>query len=284
MSRPERASIAEVDGECSARFAAVRAAFAANFAAGREVGASFAATVDGEPVVDLWGGWADAACTRPWTRDTIVNVFSTTKAMTALAAHVCVERKLLDVAAPVARYWPEFAAAGKRDLPVGWLLCHQAGLAAIRQPLPLEAVYDWERMVEALGAEAPWWEPGRTSGYHALTFGWLVGELIRRVDGRMPGRFFREEIAEPLGADFHIGLPADAHARVAELVPATPEEVAASGPRAAVAPESLLGKVLGNPPIVPEVANRPEWRAAEIPAANGHGNARAVARVMAALA
>src|SRR5439155_1712245 len=153
----------------------------------------FAATVDGELVVDLWGGYADAARTRPWTRDTIVNVFSTTKAMTALCAHMLVDRGLLDLDAPVARYWPEFAQNGKRALPVHYLLSHRAGLAAIRQPLPTEAFYDWDRMVGALAAETPWWEPGTTSGYHAMTFGYLVGEPIRRVSGKTPGRFLRRE-------------------------------------------------------------------------------------------
>jgi CubicO group peptidase (beta-lactamase class C family) len=262
----------------------VRDAFAANFAAGREVGASFAATVDGETVVDLWGGHADARRTRPWTRDTIVNVFSTTKAMTALSAHICVDRGLLSLDAPVARYWPEFADAGKEAMPVHYLLSHRAGLAAVRPVLPTEALFDWRRMVETLAAEAPWWEPGGASGYHAMTFGYLVGELVRRVSGRSAGAFFREEVAIPLGADFHIGLAASEEGRVAEMVPATPEEVAAAGPMAALDPESLLGKVLGNPPLTPAVANRHAWRAAEIPAANGHGNARSVARVMAALA
>jgi CubicO group peptidase (beta-lactamase class C family) len=251
---------------------------------GREIGASFAATVDGELIVDLWGGYADAACTRPWERDTIVNVFSTTKAMTALCAHLLVDRGLLDLTAPVARYWPEFAQSGKGALPVHYLLSHRAGLAAVRPRLPTEALYDWRRMVDTLAAETPWWEPGSASGYHAMTFGFLVGEVIRRIDGRTPGAFFREEVAGPLGADFHIGLgPAEDH-RVAEMVPATPEETAAGGQRATIDPQSLMGKVMSNPPLTPEVANRRAWRGAEIPAANGHGNARSVVRVMSALA
>ena len=268
-----------VDGDCAPRFAGVREAFAASFAAGREVGASFAATVDGELVVDLWGGAADAARTRPWRRDTIVNVFSTTKAMMALSALVLADRGELDVGAPVARYWPEFAAAGKRDLPVHYLLSHRAGLAALRAPLPTEALYDWERMVRALAAETPWWEPGRACGYHALTFGFLVGELVRRVTGVSPGAFFRDEIAAPLGADFHIGLPAKEDARVAEMIPPGPGD-AAPPPRV----DSLLAKVMRNPPIAPGLANARAWRAAEIPGANGHTSARGVARVYGALA
>ena len=274
----------EVDGECAARFRDVREAFARNFDAGREIGASFAVTVDGEPVVDLWGGWADAGRTRRWTADTIVNVFSTTKAMTALCAHMLVDRGLLDPDAPVARYWPEFAQARKERLPVRDVLSHRAGLAAIHAPLPTEALYDWRRMIDALAAETPWWEPGTTSGYHAVTFGYLVGEIVRRLDGRTLGAFFRDEVAGPLGADFHIGLAASEDPRVAEIVPPSAAETAAAGPRAIPDPDSLLGKVMGNPPVTPAVANCLAWRRAEIPAANGHGNARSVAQVMGALA
>src|SRR5262249_25957841 len=230
----------EVDGKCAARFRDVREAFAQNFTAGREAGASFAATVDGELVIDLWGGWADAGRTRRWAPDTIVNVFSTTKAMTALCAHMLVDRGLLDPDAPVARYWPEFAQAGKDRLPVRDVLSHRAGLAAIRTPLPTDALYDWGRMFDVLAAETPWCEPGTTSGYHAITFGYLVGEILRRLDGRTLGAFFRDDVAARLGADFHIGLAASEDSRVAELVPA-------SAPRAIHDPASLLGKVMNNP-------------------------------------
>jgi CubicO group peptidase (beta-lactamase class C family) len=211
-------------------------------------------------------------------------VFSTTKAMAALCAHLLADRGRLDLDAPVARSWPEFAQGGKQALPVRHVLSHQAGLAALREPLPTEALYDWERMTGALAAERPWWEPGSASGYHAMTFGYLVGELVRRADGRTLGRFFREEVAEPLGADFHIGLPASEDARVAELVPPSTAELAAAGAAAVPDPASLLGKVMGNPRLEPAEANTSAWRRAEIPAANGHGNARSVARVMAALA
>lgn len=274
----------EVAGDCAPRFAAVREAFAASFARGREVGASFAASVDGRLVVDLWGGFADAARTRPWERDTIVNVFSTTKALTALCAHVCVERGLLELDAPVAAYWPEFAEAGKGAITVRHVLSHQAGLAAVRRPLPPGALYDWDVMTRALAAEEPWWEPGTASGYHALTFGFLVGELVRRVTDRTLARFLRDEVTGPLEADFHVGLDPREDGRVAEMVPPTAAETAAAGPQAAVDPESMLGKLLRNPPVVPELANDPAWRRAEIPAANGHGNARAVVRVLSALA
>jgi CubicO group peptidase (beta-lactamase class C family) len=218
-----------VHGSCAPRFAAVRDAFAANFEAEREIGATFAATVEGKLVVDLWGGHADRARTRPWRRDTIVNVFSTTKAMTALCAHLLVDRGLVDLEAPVARYWPEFAARGKDAIRVHHLLSHRAGLAAIRTPLPTEALYDWQRMVAVLAAEAPCFEPGSASGYHAMTFGHLVGEVIRRITGQTPGAFFRAAVAAPLGADFHIGLDPAEDARVAEMVAPTAEEVAALG-------------------------------------------------------
>jgi CubicO group peptidase (beta-lactamase class C family) len=274
----------KIEGECAPRFAAVREAFAANFAAGREVGASFAVSVDGRLVVDLWGGFADSARTRPWERDTIQNVWSVTKAMTSLCAHVLVDRGLLDVEVPVAEYWPEFAAAGKETIRVRHLLTHQAGLAAIRAPLPRDAFYDWSCMTTTLAAEAPWWEPGSASGYHALTFGFLVGEVVRRITGRTLGAFLREEVTEPLGADFHIGLPERDDARVGEMIPPTAEEAAAAGPQAAIDPESMLGKLMRNPPVTPPMANLPAWRRAEVPAANGHGNARSVVRVLSALA
>ena len=270
----------EIQGTCAPRFAGIRDAFAANFDAGREVGASFAVTLEGEPVVDLWAGHADAAGTRPWTEDTIVNVFSTTKAMTATVAHMLVDRGLLDVDAPVARYWPEFAAAGKGSMPVRQLLSHTAGLAGLTPPLPLEALFDWARMTDALAAEAPWWTPGTASGYHAVTYGYLVGEVVRRISGTTLGAFFRDEVARPLGADFHIGLPASEDGRVADMVPPSRGEAAI----APLDPATIPGRVLSNPPLRPEAANLPAWRRAEIPAANGHGNARSVARVLSVLA
>jgi CubicO group peptidase (beta-lactamase class C family) len=272
-----------IDGDCAPRFAAVRDTFAASFETGREVGASFAATVGGRMVVDLWGGHADAARTRPWERDTIVNVFSTTKAMTALCAHVLADRGLLDLDAPVARYWPEFAAGGKATIPVRMLLSHTAGLAAIRERISLNTVYDWDRYVAAIAAQTPWWEPGTANGYHALTFGHLVGELIRRIGGKSVGHFLRDEVTGPLGADFHIGLPASEDGRCGEMIAATAAENAAAGV-GVPAPDSLRAKVLGNPALRPDQANTSAWRRAEIPAANGHGNARSVARVLAALA
>jgi CubicO group peptidase (beta-lactamase class C family) len=273
----------EIHGRCEPRFARVKDAFAKNFAVENEVGASFAATWNGELVVDLWGGSADRAGTRPWTRETLANVWSTTKAMNALCAHMLVDRGLLDLDAPVARYWPEFAAGGKERLPVRWILSHQAGLAGLSEPMPAEGVLDWERMTRALAAQKPLWEPGTRSGYHALTIGHLVGELLRRLDGRTLGRFFREEVAEPLGAEFWIGLPEAQEPLVAEMVPPDPPQPLVEPPEPGD-PSYALKVALGNPAVTQAIANTRAWRAAEIPAANGQANARGTARAMAALA
>jgi CubicO group peptidase (beta-lactamase class C family) len=212
---------AAIHGVCDSRVQGLRDAFAENFAQGGEVGATVAATVDGKLVVDLWAGHADAARTRPWTRDTIVNIASLTKGLTAVCAHRLVDRGLLDLEAPVARYWPEFAPAGKAAIPVHFLLSHRAGLPAIDAPLPTEALYDWDRMTGALAAQKPWWEPGTRHGSHAFTFGWLVGEVVRRITGKSLGTNWRE-VAEPLGLDCHIGLAAEHDARVAEFIPIPP--------------------------------------------------------------
>ncbi|MFD7861103.1 serine hydrolase domain-containing protein [Streptomyces sp. NPDC059783] len=271
-----------IQGHCDERFAAVRAAFEANFDTRDELGAAFTVLVDGRPAVDLWGGWADAARTRPWERDTLVNVWSTTKGPLALCAHVLADRGLLDLDAPVAAYWPEFAAAGKENVLVRHLLSHRAGLAGLREPHALEELYDWELTTSRLAATAPWWEPGTRSGYHALTYGFLVGEVIRRVAGMPPGEFLRRELAEPLGADFSVGLPEKAADRVADLV------APGSGRRSQAALLAQLGPVavaaLLNPPTGAKAANGSGWRAAEIPAANGHGTARAVAALYGVLA
>ena len=269
----------EIRGSCDPRFAEVKRAFARNFEDGLEIGACFAATVDGEFVADLWAGHADQACRRPWERDTIVNVYSTTKAMAALCALMLVDRGQLDLDAPVARYWPEFAQAGKDTLPVRYLLSHTSGLAGFAESIPVEALFDWNRIVGLLASQEPMWEPGAQSGYHALTFGHLLGELVRRQTGRTLGTFFREEVAQPLGADFHIGLAAEHEPRVGGIIPPETIDLASE-----VEPGSLAAKVLGNPLLAGSIANQRAWRAAEIPAANGQGNARSVARVTAAMA
>ncbi|MEU6986701.1 serine hydrolase domain-containing protein [Streptomyces sp. NPDC046324] len=267
-----------IEGHCDPRFAAVRDAFEANFRRRDELGAAVTVQVHGETVVDLWGGWADAARTRPWERDTVVNVWSTTKGVTALCAHLLADRGLLDLDAPVASYWPEFGAAGKETLPVRHLLSHRAGLSGLREPLSLAEFYDWEVTTARLAAMVPWWEPGTHSGYHAMTYGFLVGEVIRRVTGELPGAFLRHEITGPLGIDFTIGLPEKEADRAAELV--HPRTSSASEQAAMFAQlEPAAQAALANPPVGADQANSPEWRAAELPAANGHGTARAVAQL-----
>ncbi|MDR3568379.1 MAG: serine hydrolase [Syntrophobacteraceae bacterium] len=267
----------EIHGYCDSRFREVESRFEKNFKLGLEVGASFAATIDGEYVIDLWGGYANEAGTAPWEKDTITNVYSTTKVMTALSVLILVDRGLLDLDAPVARYWPEFSQGGKGNIPVRWILSHSSGLSGFGEPLPLEALYDWERIVTVLERQKPWWEPGTRSGYHAVTFGYLLGELVRRISGKTLGAFFRDEVAVALGADFHIGLPVEHEWRVAEMTRLSrmlPGEID---------PESIAGKTFLNPPLTPGHSDR-AWRSAEIPASNGQGNARSVARVGSLLA
>src|SRR5579884_2813618 len=213
----EDALPAPIAGTCDARFAAVRRAFVANFAEHGEIGAAVAVMVDGRPVVDLWGGYADAARRIPWRRDTLVNVFSVGKALATVCVLRLVDRGRLALDTPVGQLWPEFAAAGKGAITVRQLLCHRAGLPAIRAPLAPEAIFAWETMTTALAEETPWWPPGTRHGYHVNTFGFLVGEVVRRTAGRTLGRVLRDEIAGPLGADVHIGLPPDAEARTAAL-------------------------------------------------------------------
>lgn len=258
--------MAEVQGTCGERFGGLREALAASLE-GDDVGASVAVFVDGEPVADLWGGHADAARTVAWQRDTITNTWSITKTMTALCALILADRGVLDLDAPVAAYWPEFAAAGKDDVLVRHLLSHTAGLPVWDEPLTMDDFYDWRTATERLAAQKPQWEPGTAAGYHAVTQGHLVGEVVRRVTGRGLGTFFAEEVAGPLGADFHIGLPAEHDHRVASVIPPVPRP----GPPP-------------NPPLTAADANTAVWRRAELPAVNGHGNARSVCLVQSALA
>jgi CubicO group peptidase (beta-lactamase class C family) len=268
-----------VQGETGERFSAVREAFEANLASGEDIGSSFCATVEGETVVDLWGGFADPQRTRPWARDTIVNVYSTTKTMTALTALLIADRGDLDFDAPVARYWPEFAANGKDRVKVSHLMSHSAGLSGWKTPITQEDLYDWEKATSLLAAQAPYWEPGTAPGYHALTQGYLVGEVVRRITGRSLGTVFREEIAEPLGADFHIGLPASEDTRVAELIPPPPGQAVGDGQQT-----ELQANMSHNPGIDVSATRTRDWRGAEIPAAGGTGNARSIALVHTILA
>lgn len=269
-----------VQGVTHDRYAAARDAFEGNLERGDDIGASFCATVEGETVVDLWGGWADPAKTRPWTRDTIVNVYSTTKTMTALTALLVADRGDLDFDAPVARYWPEFAANGKADVKVSHLMSHSAGLSGWKEPITNDDLYDWEKMTTLLAAQAPFWPPGTAPGYHAITQGYLVGEVVRRVTGKSLGTVFREEIAEPLGADFWIGLPASEDDRVAELLPPPP-----GTSQAEVRNQTeIMRNMANNPGIDVHATKTRGWRGAEIPAAGGTGNARSVAEIHAILA
>jgi len=274
---------APVSGICDPDFAGVREAFANNFAQHGEPGAAVAVSLGGRAVVDIWGGWKDKARLQPWQRDTIVNFFSVSKALCTICALRLVEQGRLDLDAPVARYWPEFAAAGKDAVTTRQILSHRAGLPAIREALPAGAMLDWDVTTAALARTPPWWEPGTAHGYHVNTFGFLVGEIVRRVSGKTIGTMLREEIAAPLGADVHIGLPVSEHARVAEYL--WPETPAAS--QGMPGPDELMRwNTYWNPQGLSGggYVNTPVWRSAEVPSTNGHGNARGVARVYAALA
>src|SRR6516164_620513 len=266
-------------GTCSARFDPLRELFKAKLESGEELGASLAVNIDGEMVVDLWGGWADEARTAPWTENTIANVFSTTKTMTALAALVLVDRGELDLDATVAKYSPEFAARGKADIKVRHLLSHTSGVSGWEQPLTIEDVYDWDKSTALLAAQAPWWEPGTASGYHMLNYGHLIGEVIRHITGQRLGEFLAAHVAGPLGADFHIGLPPSEFHRVANVVPPPSPEP----PK--LDPNSVAYKTWTNPPDCPPECSWTEgWRRADIGAGNGHGNARSLARLQSAVA
>lgn len=284
-----------IEGMVAAGFEPVREAFAANFASHGDIGAAVCVYQDGVPVVDLWGGVADAETGRPWARDTLQLVYSTTKGVTATAAHLLAQRGELDLDASVATYWPEFAANGKAEIPVRWLLSHQAGLVALDQPVTLADALAWQPMVDALAAQHPLWTPGAAHGYHGRTFGWLVGEVIRRVSGRTPGRLLAEEIAGPLGVDFFIGLPASERDRVSRMSYKQPDFDLATVPldsipeqfREIVAamrnPEALINRAFAITDPAEIDFNSPEVQAAEIPASNGIGTARGLARLYAAL-
>ncbi len=280
-----------INGEVAPGFEPVREAFAANFTQHGDIGAAVCVYRHGRPVVDLWGGVADVDTGRPWTRDTLQLVYSATKGATATAAHMLAERGMLDLDAPVAKYWPEFAANGKAGIPVRWLLSHQAGLIALDEPLSLAEALAWEPMTAALAAQRPLWNPGTAHGYHGRTWGWLVGEVIRRVSGRSPGRFFADEIARPLGLDFFIGLPASERGRVSRMVYRSPAVDLTTVPAEAV-PEELREQVAAwrDPNSFSNRAfavtdpaaidfDSPEVQAAELPSSNGIGTAQALAHV-----
>jgi CubicO group peptidase (beta-lactamase class C family) len=272
-----------VGGTVAPGWGPVRDAFVANFTERGEVGASVCVYRNGAPVVDLWGGLADPASGRPWVHDTIVLVYSMTKGISAVCANLLIERGRLDPDAPVASYWPEFAANGKAEIPVRWILSHQAGLAVIDADVTLEQALSWTPVVDALAAQAPNWEPGTAHGYHLRSFGWLVGEIVRRIEGRTIGEFFAAEVAAPLGLDFWIGLPEEQEPRVATLVPPPPEF---SALLRSLPDDLLLGKATTGPSglfMYDDMWNRRELRACELPSSNGVGDARSVARLYASL-
>ncbi len=285
--KPPNEPPAHLEGTCDPSFSRVRDAFAEALALPGEMGGAVSVVIDGRTVVDLWGGYADRARSRPWARDTLVNVFSTTKGILAVCAHRLIEQGRLELDAPVARVWPELAAHGKEGITLRHLLTHRAGLPAVREVLAPEALFDWHAMTAALAAETPWWEPGAQHGYHAVTFGWLVGEVLRRATGSAPRDLVRELVAGPLGADFSVGVAGPDFGRCAELRPSrrAPGESSLFD-RIMAEPESMTAKAFTNPfsLVLPQTIHSPAWRAADLPAVNGHATARAVARIYGALA
>jgi len=269
----------QIDGQCHERFEPVRAAFESNFRERDEVGASVFVTLEGEPVVDLWAGDAGPDG-RPWQEDTLVNVYSTTKTMASLCVLMLADRGKIEWDAPVAHYWPGFEQNGKDGVLVRHVMSHSAGLSGFDPAVTAEDLYDWDGITAHVAAQAPWWEPGTQSGYHAVTQGVLQGEIVRRVTGRSLGTFFREEVAEPLGADFHIGLDPVHDARVGELIP--PKFPV--GAKNTTSGTELSQRTLASCQITGREPRTSAWRRAEIPAAGGIGNARSVGRVHAALA
>src|SRR5262245_3919394 len=265
-----------IQGFCDQRFERVREAFADNLASGADIGASAALYIDGEPVVDIWGGYFDEARTRDWDRDTIANTFSTTKTMTALCMLILVDRGEVDLDAPVAKYWPEFAAEGKSSVLVRHLLSHSAGLSGWQEPMTLADILDREKATTLLARQAPWWEPGTAIGYHAITFGPLLGEVIRRVTGQTLTEFFASQVAGPLGADYHIGAPPECDDRVSSMV----QTLAPRQPRH---DGSISDKTFFNPYVMPQDSATTAWRRGELGGSNGHGNAKSVAMVQSIL-
>jgi CubicO group peptidase (beta-lactamase class C family) len=272
-----------VHGWVAPRFREVREAFAANFEHHGDAGAACAVYRDGQPVVDLWSGFADLAGGRYWTEDTVQIVFSATKGVTAACLHLLAERGAIDLDAPVATYWPEFAARGKERIPVRWVFCHKAGLPAVDGEFTLAQVLAAQPVVTAIAAQAPEWEPGSAHGYHARTFGWILGEVVRRVTGRSLGQFLATEVARPLRLDFRIGVSPDDATRCARILPPADGGLALAD---LLGSSSLTVRVMRGPSglfAYDETWNRPDVLAAEMPSSNGVGSARALARFYAAL-
>ncbi len=271
----------EIHGQYDKKFELIVDSFEKQFELGLDIGSSLAVTCEGEMVIDVWAGSRDKAESLPWEEDTIVNVFSSTKNATSLAAYVLADRGQLDFSAPVAKYWPEFAQQGKENILISHIMSHSSGLPGWDSPVSGQDLYDPDKVAALFENQEPWWEPGTALGYHAITIGNLMGEIIKRISGKTVGNFFREEIAEPLDIDFHIGLDDKHHSRVAEIhqaVESNPEDIFE------LEEGSVMQKVMTNGIISAPDALTPEWRRAEIPAAGGHGNGRSIAESMALMA
>ena len=272
-----------ISGRVASGFEPVARAFATNFLDHGEIGAACSLYHRGAPVVDIWGGYATASTKRPWEEDTITLVFSAAKGPTATCIHQLVEAHRLDVDLPVAHYWPEFGCNGKEHITTRMVLSHQAGLAAVDGILSLEQVLAWDPVIEAIAAQAPNWVPGSQHGYHARSFGWILGELIRRISGQSAGTFLQDHICSPLGLRYWVGLPGDQLGNCATLVPPAGGSDAIAELLGA---DSLTARVMGGPNNLfgyNDMWNRPEVLQAEMPSSNGVGDARSLARFYAAL-
>ena len=293
-----------ISGYCEDNFLEARNIFEKSISSGFELGGSIAVEVQGKKVIDLWGGYLDHTQSKAWEENTLVNVFSTTKGIAAICLLQLIEKGLLDIEKPVCEYWPEFSVNGKENIPVKYLFCHKAGLCGVREPLESGAFSNWDLITSELAKQEPLWEPGTAHGYHAITYGHLVGELLRRIDGRTIGQYFKEEIAEPLNLDFWIGLPDSEFDRVSDIYPSKPGPLQYLFPLLTKLPRFVLpgrakflldfgdtskpvGAAFNNPPVSSNKgleANTKQWRNAEIPAANGHGTARSIAKLYGILA
>lgn len=270
--------MSHVQGTTTEKFAGLVDHLESSLASGRDVGASIAVFHNEELVADIWGGYRDEAKTTPWDRDTLVNVWSTTKTMTFLVALMLHDRGELDFNATVATYWPEFAANGKEDIEVRHLMNHCAGLSGWHEPIAPEDLADWDLATSLLAAQEPWWQDRSLTGYHAVTQGFLIGEVVRRITGTTIGQFFKSEVADVLGADFFIGLPESEEHRVSLVIPPPPESFGDA------APDSIMVRTLTSPLLDATAPRNRWWRAAEIPAANGHANALGVATIQQVMA
>jgi CubicO group peptidase (beta-lactamase class C family) len=275
MKELEVSTKVEIKGKCDERFQMLYDFFARNLATGDDIGASAAVFIDGEPIVDIWGGYVDKEHTRPWERDTIVNNFSTTKTMTALVALMLADRGELDLNAPITKYWPEFAAHGKSVITTSMCLGHISGMPGWTETMTFGDILDWDKATATLARQAPWLKPGTFSAYAPITYGPLIGEVVRRITGKTLKAFFAEEVAGPLGADYHIGAPAEADARVSPMIQGSPL-IQPTG-------DLFWDRAYHNPLCTPQSSSAIAWRRADLGGSNGHGNARSVALVQSVL-